>query len=65
MAQMNLSTEKKIVDMENMWLPRGGEECGMDREFGVNRCKLLPLEWLSSELLLYSSGNYLDTIDGA
>ena len=25
---------------------------GMDWEFGVNRCKLLPLEWISNESLL-------------
>ena len=29
----------------------------MDWEFGVNRCKLLPLEWIGNESLLYSSGN--------
>ena len=32
---------------------------GMDEEFGVNRCKLLHLEWLSNEVLLYSTGNYI------
>ena len=31
---------------------------GMDWEFGVNRYKLLPLEWISNEILLYSTGNY-------
>ena len=35
-----------------------GGESGMDWEFGVNRCKLLPLEWLSNEILLYITGNY-------
>ena len=25
----------------------------MDWEFGVNRCKLLPFEWISNEILLY------------
>ena len=25
----------------------------------TNRCKLLPLEWLSNEILLYSTGNYI------
>ena len=29
----------------------------MDREFGVNRCKLWLLEWISNEVLLYSTGN--------
>ena len=40
MAQMNLSTEKKIIDMENrlMVAKRGGSR--RDWEFGVNRYKL-------------------------
>ena len=29
----------------------------MDWEFGVNRYKLLPLEWISNEIVLYSIGN--------
>ena len=28
----------------------------MDWESGVNRCKLLHLEWVSNEILLYSTG---------
>ena len=32
---------------------------GMDWESGVNRCKLLHLEWMSNEILLYSTGNYI------
>ena len=35
-----------------------GGVSGMDWSFGVNRCKLLPLEWISNEILLYSTGNY-------
>ena len=31
----------------------------MDWEFGVNRCRLLPLEWISNEILLCSTGNYV------
>ena len=31
----------------------------MDWELGVNRCKLLLLEWISNEILLYSTGNYV------
>ena len=39
---------------------------GMDWELVVNRCKLLPLEWISNEILLYSTGNLcLVTYDGA
>ena len=36
----------------------GGGGSGMDSEFGVNRCKLLPLEWMSNEILLCTTGNY-------
>ena len=28
-------------------------------ESGVNRCKLLHVEWISNEILLYSTGNYV------
>ena len=64
MAQMNLTTEKKIMDMENRLVvaKREGEEgegSRRDWEFGVNRCNLLPLEWISNEILLYSTGNYI------
>ena len=31
----------------------------MDLEFEVNRCRLLPLEWISNEILLYSTGNFI------
>ena len=37
----------------------GGGKSGMDREFGVGRCKLLHLEWIRNEVLLYSTGNYI------
>ena len=43
-----------------------GGGSGMDWELGVNRCKLLPLEWISNEILLCSNeilqcstGNYV------
>ena len=49
----------------------GGRTCGcqgdgrgrrMDSEFGVSRCKLLHLEWISNEVLLYSAGNYIQSL---
>ena len=33
----------------------------MDGEFGVGRCKLLHLEWIINGVLLYSSGNYVQS----
>ena len=52
MTQMNLSTEKKLMDLENRLVVAKGE-------LGVNRCKPLPLEWVSNEILLCSTGNYV------
>ena len=34
----------------------GGRSC-TDWDFGVSTCKLLHLEWISNEVLLYSTGN--------
>ena len=39
-----------------------GEGSGMDREFGVSRYKLLHLEWISNEVLLYSTGNAIQSL---
>ena len=35
---------------------------GMDGEFGVSRCKLVHLEWISHEVLPYSTGNYIQSL---
>ena len=34
----------------------------MDWEFGISRCKLLHFEWISNEVLLYSIGNYIQSL---
>ena len=34
----------------------------MNWEFGVNRCKILPLEWINNEILLYSTRNYVQSL---
>ena len=39
---------------------RGGNR--MDWEFEVSRCKLLHLEWISNEVLLHSTGNYIQLL---
>ena len=35
---------------------------GMDWDFGVNRCKLLHSEWIDNKVLLYSTGNYIQSL---
>ena len=45
---------------EQTCLPGGeGGRSEMDEEFGVSRYKLLHLEWIRNEVLLYSTGNYM------
>ena len=54
---MNLSTEKKIMNLENRLVvakQRGGSE--VVGELGINRFKLLPLEWISNEILRVALG---------
>ena len=58
---MNLSIEKKQTHRQraDLWLPRerGMGWGGTDGKFGVDRYKLLYLEWVSNEVLLNSTGN--------
>ena len=47
---MNLSTEKKVMDLENRLVVAKGDGEGMGWmvwELGVNRCRLLPLDGLA------------------
>ena len=39
-----------------------GEWSGMDWEFEVNKCKLLHLERIDNKVLVYSTGNYIQSL---
>ena len=58
---MNLSTEKKITDLENRLVVAQGERgrSGRDWELGVNGCKLLLMKWIYNDILLCSTENYV------
>ena len=59
MAQKNLSTEKKQNHghgEQTCGCQGGGGGRGTDWEFGVSRCKLLHLEWISNEILCIALG---------
>ena len=49
------------MEMENrLVVAKGeGEELGWTGSFGVSKCKLLHLEEISNEILMYSTGNYM------
>ena len=55
---MNLSTKQKQKQTHRP----SDQTCGcqeMGREYGVGRCKLLHVERINNEVLLYSTGNYI------
>ena len=35
----------------------------MNWNLGVSRCKLVHLEWISNEVLPYSTGNYIQSLE--
>ena len=55
---------KRLRDMENRLVAAkaGWGWSGMDGEFGVGRCKGSHFEWISSAVLLYSTGNYIHSL---
>ena len=57
----NCYIENRLVVVKGKW---GGSGMGWESE--VNRCKLLHLEWISNEVLLFGTGNYIQSlgIDG-
>ena len=57
---MNISPEKKIMDLENrLWLPDREGGSGKDQELGVIRYNL---EWIYMEILLSSIENYVEIL---
>ena len=57
MAQMKLSTEKILMDLEKRLVVAKGEEGGVGwTGSGVCRWKLLHLEWISNEILCVALG---------
>ena len=61
---MNSSTEQKQThrhEEQTYSCHGGGGGSGIDREFRVYRCKLLHLEYLDNEVLLPSTGNYIQS----
>ena len=51
------------MDIENRLVVAKGEvgESGMDWKFGVSRYKLVHLECINSEILLHTTGNYIQS----
>ena len=63
-ATISLFESMSGTDMENRLVVAKGVagRNGMDCEFGIGGCKLLHLEWISKEVLLNSTGNYIQSL---
>ena len=58
--KLTIYKTETLTAIENKLVVAKGE--GMDWEFGISRCKLLHLELISNEILLYSTGNYIQSL---
>ena len=54
-----MQKRNKLMDMENRLVVTNREKKGWT---GVSRCKLIHLEWISCEILLCSTGNYIPSL---
>ena len=60
---MNLSTNRnRLTDIENRFVAAKGEGGGSGRTGSLGRCTLLHVEWISNEVLLYSTENYIHSL---
>ena len=60
---MNLSTKQNWTHRHrDQTYSRGeGQGRGMHQESGVGRYKLLHIEWINNKVLLYCTGNYIQS----
>lgn len=66
MAQRTyLQKENRLIDIQNRLVVAKGKwgGSGMDWGFGISRCKLLCLEWIRNEVLLYSTETISNLIE--
>ena len=56
-----LRNKNRLTDIENRLVVAKGEggRGGVDWEFGTSRCKLLNIGWINYNVLLSSTGNYI------
>ena len=59
-----IPNRNRPTDMENrLVIKRDGGESGVDVKFGVGRCKFLQLECIGNEVLMYSTGNHVQSLE--
>ena len=58
-----LQNRNRLTDIEERLVvaKEGGGGSGIDWDFGISTCKLLHLVWITSEVLLYSTRNYIQS----
>ena len=59
MTQMSLMKQTHRHREQTCGFQGGGDGEKKDWQFGISRCKLLLTEWINSNVLLYSTKNYI------
>ena len=60
----HLKSSLGLTDMESrLVVAKGKGVGGTGWEFGVSRCKVLHLEWISNEVLLYSTEKCVQSLE--
>lgn len=59
MNELICETETDTDIRIDLWLPGGSCGRGVDWEFGINRCTLLHITWITDKVLPYSTENYI------
>ena len=62
MAQMNLATEKKLMDLENRLVVAEGEGEAVGWMGSLGLVDANYFEWIGNEVLLYNTGNYIHSL---
>ena len=59
-----MKNRNRLTDIENKLVVTEGDRggSGMNWEYGVGRGKLSHLEWISIEVILCSTGNYIQSL---
>ena len=53
---------KSQEERTDLWFPRERDGRGLDWEFGVSRWRRLHIKQIDNNVLLYSTGNYINVL---
>ena len=58
----SLELAVRVLGSKSWQYKGGGGRSRMDWEFGIGQCTILHLDWIPKEVLLYNTGNYIQSL---